>query len=86
MSKKITIIGVIILILVGVALYFAYQKTTPATNQSVNQNVVPTQKLSTGSDVKIVGTVVENITEYAPVDGPAYLNVRTDDGAQIRVT
>ena len=86
MNKKVIIIGVVILILAGVVLYFASQKTTPTTNQSVNQNIVPTQKLSTGSDVKIVGTVVENITEYASVDGPAYLNVRTDDGAQIRVT
>lgn len=86
MNRKVIIIGVVILILGGVALYFASQKTTPTTSQSSNQNIVPAQKLSIGNDIKIVGTVVENITEYAPVDGPAYLNVRTDDGARIRVT
>jgi len=86
MNKKVIVIGVVILILAGVVLYFASQKNTPTTNQSTNQNVVPTQKLSAGNDIKIVGTVIENITEYALVDGPAYLNVRTDDGVQIRVT
>ena len=86
MNKKVVIIGVVILILGGVVLYFASQKTTPTTNQSTNQNVMPAQKLSTGNDIKIIGTVVENITEHAPIDAPSYLNVRTDDGAQIRVT
>lgn len=86
MNRKIVVIVIVILILGGAVFYFPSQKTTPAANQSANQNVVPTQKLSTGSDIKVVGTVVENITDYAPVDGPAYLNVRIDDGMQIRVT
>ncbi|OHA05091.1 MAG: hypothetical protein A3A28_01830 [Candidatus Sungbacteria bacterium RIFCSPLOWO2_01_FULL_47_32] len=85
MNKKVIIIGVVILILGGVVFYFASQKTTPTTNKSVNQNVVLTQKLSTGGDIKIIGTVVENVTEYISYGGPAYLNVRTDDGTQTRV-
>ncbi len=86
MNKKVVLICIVILILGGTVLYFAMQKTTTIINQSTNQNVVLSPNLPTGSDVKIVGTVVENIIEYAPVDGPAYLNVRTDDGVQIRVT
>ena len=45
-----------------------------------------TQKLTVGSEPALTGTVVENITKYAPVDGPAFLTIRIDDGAQIRVT
>lgn len=87
MNKKVFTISVfIILILGGVFLYVALQKKTQPSNQSSNQNVVPAQKLSPGNDARIIGTVIDNITEYAPVDGPAYLNVRTDDGAQIRAT
>lgn len=39
-----------------------------------------------GADVHTTGTVIENVTKLAPVDGPAYLTVQTTDGKQIRVT
>ena len=86
MSKKVSTVVIVILFLGGAMLYFALQKTTLPSNQSTNNHVVPTQMLTTGGEIKITGNVVENITEYASVDGPAYLNVRTDDGTQIRVT
>jgi len=67
-------------------LCIAFENAEKAGGRPVVEKSTPARKMIVGGDVKITGTVSDNITEYAPVDGPAYLIVRSDDGERIRVT
>ena len=85
-GKSDSIVIIVISALGGTLPHLSFATPIALSDQAVHQNVASTRTFVIDGEVKIAGTVADNITEYAAVDGPAYLSIRTDDVAQIGVT